>query len=222
MKLEDLIKRADELLQLGKTTLATASETRMGTYVGLANFCEFRAAVLAFVKQTFGADSPYYEDFDAFVPENAAWNVERGMGILKACREELAGGWVFTTRGLVSAEVFSDFLSMAEHLLGEGYKDAAAVMVGSVLEEHLRQLCKKNSIPIEAPKPDGTLAPLKADTLNSELSKAGIYSKLDVKNVTAWLDLRNKAAHGKYGEYNADQVGLVLQGVSTFIARTPL
>jgi hypothetical protein len=38
---------------------------------------------------------------------------------------------------------------MAQHLLEQNYKDAAAVMVGGVLEEHLRQLCIAASVPVE-------------------------------------------------------------------------
>ncbi len=38
---------------------------------------------------------------------------------------------------------------MAEHLLDEGYKDAATVIAGSSLEPHLRQLCQKSGIPTE-------------------------------------------------------------------------
>ena len=38
------------------------------------------------------------------------------------------------------AELFADFLEMADYLLSEGYKDPAAVLGGSMLEEHLRQL----------------------------------------------------------------------------------
>ena len=49
-----------------------------------------------------------------------------------------------------------------------------------------------------------------------------MYSKIDLQNVTAWLALRNKAAHGKYTEYTEAQVDLMLRGVSDFIARTPL
>ncbi len=41
------------------------------------------------------------------------------------------------------------------------------------------------------------------------------------KNVTAWLDLRNKAAHGEYGKYEADQVGLMIDGIRDFITRHP-
>ena len=35
------------------------------------------------------------------------------------------------------------------------------------------------------------------DKMNSDLCGASIYEKLDQKNITAWLDLRNKAAHGR-------------------------
>ena len=55
--------------------------------------------------------------------------------------------------------------------------------------------------------------------MNNDLAFADVYSKLDQKNVTAWLDLRNKAAHGKYDEYNADQVRNLLVGVREFAAR---
>jgi hypothetical protein len=38
---------------------------------------------------------------------------------------------------------------MAEHLLDQKYKDPATVVVGSVLEEHLRQLCTAAGLPVE-------------------------------------------------------------------------
>ena len=107
---------------------------------------------------------------------------------------------------------------MSKHLLDEKYKDPAAVMIGSVLEEHLRQLCSNNSVDTEIVK--GTdRVPKKADLMNSDLVKAGIYGVLEQKNVTAWLDLRNRAAHGKYSEYTFEQVQLMYQGVLDFITR---
>ena len=57
--------------------------------------------------------------------------------------------------------------------------------------------------------------------MNAELAKASAYSALDQKSVTAWLDLRNKAAHGKYSLYDRNQVDLLISGVSQFLARTP-
>jgi hypothetical protein len=108
---------------------------------------------------------------------------------------------------------------MSEYLLKEGYKDAAAVMIGSTLEEHLRHLCQSNAIPVEVNK-GGIPMPKKADLLNSELTASNVYNKLDQKAVTTWLDLRNKAAHGKYSEYTKEQVDLMYHGVINFISRT--
>ena len=63
--------------------------------------------------------------------------------------------------------------------------------------------------------------PKKADTLNADLAASGVYGKLDQKNVTAWLDLRNKAAHGHYKEYTKEQVTLLLNAVRDFVTRLP-
>ena len=126
---------------------------------------------------------------------------------------------MFTVKGLVAAELFADFLEMADHLLEQDYKDPAAVIIGSVLEEHLRQLCNANSISIEFENNKGILIPKNADRLNSDLAKEDVYSKLDQKAVTMWLDLRNKAAHGKYDEYTLEQVTNMYSGITEFMAR---
>jgi hypothetical protein len=143
------------------------------------------------------------------------------MGVVKGLLDDLKSGYVQTLVELVHGELFADFLEMAQHLLDTGFKDAAAVIAGSALEAHVRALCLKAGIATEIQRPDGNLAPKKADQMNSELATKGSYEKLDQKSVTAWLDLRNKAAHGKYGEYSAEQVALLIAGVRDFIRRVP-
>lgn len=138
------------------------------------------------------------------------------QGTLKAIREALDNNFLMRYEELIHADIFSDFLEMASYLLSEGYKDAAAVIIGSVLEEHIKKLCAKHKIFI-----DSNGRPKKADTLNSELASVGALTKLDQKNVTAWLDLRNKSAHGKYAEYTQQQVELFLQSVRDFLTRVP-
>jgi hypothetical protein len=137
-------------------------------------------------------------------------------GLLHALRAAYAAGFLSSIAQLIHADVFADFMEMSEHLLEEGYKDPAAVLVGSVLEEHLRKLCGAQAIPTQV-----GIKPKKADALNAELAGTNAYTKLDQKSVTAWLDLRNKAAHGKYSEYTKEQVALMIQGVRDFIARVP-
>lgn len=220
MTLKDLETRIDQLVAQAQTALSN-SQVSPGSYSRAMipeQWTGLRAAGLAFIESTFGREHSYYREFDAKV--NNGWETDGkyALGILTAIRDHIKGGWIETTKGLVTAKVFADFLEMAEHLLAEKYKDPAAVVVGSVLEEHLRQLCIAASVPIEDLS-HGKLVPRKADTLNAELAKVGKYDKLDQKQVTAWLDLRNKAAHGKYSEYAEQQVALMLAGVRDFISR---
>lgn len=121
-------------------------------------------------------------------------------------------------KGLVSAEVFSDFLDMASYLLEQGYKDAAAVMIGSVLEEHLRQLCQSNSIDTFDTK-NGRKIPKGGNMLNQSLRRANAYNQIDGRSIEFWFDIRNQAAHGNYGQYSRQQVELMLRGVLEFLAR---
>jgi hypothetical protein len=161
--------------------------------------------------------SQYIEAMKAILKSSGVENayvLAHIAGVLKALRTAYDFGYLATVTELIHADVFADFAEMAEHLLSEGYKDPAAVIIGSTLEEHLRQLCVKNGI---ATAVGGK--PKKADQLNAELGGQAIYSKLDQKSVTAWLDLRNKAAHGKYGDYTKEQVHLLIQGVQNFMTR---
>jgi hypothetical protein len=98
-------------------------------------------------------DSQYTQSMKSLLQKYTvarAYIVPHLAGILNALRIAYAEGYLATVAELVHADIFSDFVEMAEYLLSEGYKDPAAVIIGSVLEEHLRQLCAKNLIPVDA------------------------------------------------------------------------
>ena len=137
-------------------------------------------------------------------------------GILQALRDDYEGGYSRTVEELIHADVFADFLAMADELLAKKYKDPAAVIAGSVLEEHLRKLAVAAGVSVMVGG-----RPKKADTINADLVKATVYNKLEQKQVTAWLDLRNKAAHGHYDEYDDAQVLGLIRDVSAFMVRHP-
>lgn len=219
MQLTDISKRVDQLLEQSTGVLGTKRFNQYGNdYVDSGALSGLRASVLSFIAMVYGKDHSHYSEFDKATNNSYEYNAKKGHAILLSIQNEIEGGWLFSVKQLISAEIFSDFLEMAEHLLSQGYKDPAAVMIGSVLEENLRQLCIKNEIEIELEK-DGSFIAKKADRLNSDLAKSEIYTKLDQKAVTMWLDLRNKAAHGKYHEYTKEQVELMSQGVTEFLAR---
>ena len=150
--------------------------------------------------------SPYAAQLSDLLNQNLRPSLllYRLIGVVETLHADLKGGYLETLSEFLHGEVFGDFLEIADHLLRNGYKDAAAVITGSTLEAHSRQLCQRFGIPIEVQDNRGNLRPKKADRMNSDLASASAYNKLDQKNVTAWLDLRNKAAHGQYGEYNSE------------------
>jgi hypothetical protein len=218
--LNDVLRRADELLELGRKTRATGP-TGGGACDHQTTF-QLRASSLSFIDLVFGRDHPYFKDIDERARTYATFSVDVMNGVLAAARDQIASGWLTTLRGLVSAEVFSDFLEMAEHLLTEGYKESAAVMVGCVLEEHLRQLSGKHQVPVTETDRNGKTFPRRAAALNDDLKKANAYGPIDHKAVTQWLAVRNDAAHGATNAFTADQVRLMLDAVTNFLSRTPL
>jgi hypothetical protein len=178
---------------------------------------------VAAIHQITGKESPYSEEverlFGTLPPLHE--HMTSIMGVVKGLLTDISAGYLKTLVEIVHGDIFSDFLEMAQHLYESNYKDAAAVIAGSTLESHLRELCRKVGISVETPKGGGGVVHKKADAMNSELASAKAYSKLDQKSVTAWLDLRNKAAHGEYGKYTQEQVSLLISGVRDFMARNP-
>jgi len=242
---EEIITRIDKLINKGKNVLALYPsangssaysngrvltrgmrffEQNQPTRINNAQtlnesfFTEWQSQALSFLTNLLGTEGTYTKKFEELVTSGCRICVEHGQGVLCALKEDISQGYLTPFKSLVAADMFSDFLKMAEYLLEESYKDAAAVITGGVLEEHLRKLCDKNAIPVTTIK-DGKSIPLKAEMLNQELNKANVYNKLDMKQVTSWLDLRNKAAHGKYDEYTKEHVTLMLQGIMDFVRR---
>lgn len=217
MNKTELLKRIDHILQQAQDVLQTSRLSGYGAIVDSGLQLGFRTSSLSFIKSLYGENHIFYTDFDSNVKGDRASYTNDGIGILKSIRHEIEQDWLTKISQLVSAEIFSNFLEMAKHLLDNKYKDPAAVIIGSVLEEHLRKLCKTNNIDTMFLK-NGDNIPKKADSLNSDLCKSEVYNLMIQKNVTAWLDLRNKAAHGKYSEYTIDNVNLMYLGVVNFVA----
>jgi len=218
MTKDDIIKQIDNHLELWRTARARSEYDDLSD-LGESETTLILTRLAATVDRLSPEGSRYKQNAHAVLAkygETNPYNSQLLVGILQALRADYEAGYLSSVQELIHADIFGDFLEMARYLLFEGYKDAAAVITGGVLEEHLRKLCIKATLPTTVQG-----RPKKADTLNSELATAGVISKLDQKNVTAWLDLRNKSAHGKYSEYTKDQVELFVQSVQDFITRIP-
>jgi hypothetical protein len=174
---------------------------------------------LAAILRVTGKSSLYFKRANQIVEQNMH-NTDKLLniiGVIKAVKDDIGAGYLESAEELIHGTIYSDFLEMADYLVQEGYKDPAAVVGGAALESHLRLLCKK--LNIEVVNSSGKTK--KADLLNAEIAKASGYSVLDQKNITAWLDLRNRAAHGYFNSYADNQVVLMISGIRDFITRNP-
>jgi hypothetical protein len=206
MQTEQIRQRIDALIELGTTAKqnrgsATATENSRNE-----DWARRYTQSITCLRDVFGEHHPYYLEFQKHCGNHRFQEHAIGLGILKSARADVDSGYLNGLIGRISAEVYSDIFDMATYLLESHLKDPAAIVTGIALEAHLRGLCKRHGIPLEYVDRAGELQAKKASVLNSELAKAGIYSKLDEKLIIGWQDLRNKAAHGQFSEYTLDQV----------------
>jgi len=218
-----LIEESQKLIEIGKELIEYA-KTNGGKTADeqVQKFTLWTNRTGEFIVRIKGKDSQPVLTFNQFRATMRMSNLHSNsygfllevIGALESIKYELENGLLNDIQKLLQADIFSDFLEMGEHLLKEGYKDAAAVIIGSVLEDTLRKLCDNNGISTVNPKGN----PLTIDPLNTELAKAEVYNKLVQKQITSWADLRNNAAHGHFEKYDSKQVEMMLLFVQSFCA----
>lgn len=173
---------------------------------------------LNLLKRVFGGQSDQYQNFkDAYtvLEENGFTNgiaLHKAIGILGSAKDDYENGFAFDLRTRITADLFNDFLERAEYLLGGGDYEAAAVITGCVLEDGLRKLCSRYPAIALSDRPA-------LDFMNGQLAKAGAYNTLTQKKITVLADLRNKAAHGKWNEFEKKDVEKMISEVRDFMER---
>lgn len=207
---ERILNRLHELIDLGNKVLATRRSpapnhiTSDFVDVQLAN--QWMVSCLNLLRASFGEESVHYQRMKSLESAYPKWpHANQAFGVLLAAKDDLESGALFSVRALIEAELFDGFLEQAEHLHGFGYFQPAAVVAGCVLEDGLRKLCARQNIELgDSPK---------LDAMNAALAKQGVYSKLTQKRVTSLVDIRNNAAHGKWDQFNSQDVDGMIRAV---------
>jgi hypothetical protein len=188
-----------------------------GSDMGPARCTQLRTACLAAIQRAVGTNSVYFQQAQEHKQVGYEFvHLASVVGVCRSLLTDIRNNYLRSLAEVIHSDVFADYLEMADHLNSSGYKDAATVIAGSTLEAHLKSLAAKFAVStLTAGKP------IKADTLNADLARVNAYTKIDQKNVTAWLGLRNDAAHGNYGGYTQSQVTVLISSLREFISRNP-
>lgn len=212
-KINKLSRRFMELLFQADAVIATkhyvSNSISSGDYVDREMYLAWKTKAKHLLSLACGEFSPHAKAFQGAVSAPYSTNYQMTVSaraVLEAAQEDYDGGYFSSVRNLVQAEVFSDELDQASELLKAGYKIAAAVIAGVVLETNLRRMCADNSI-----------VPASLNRMNDDLTKAGVYSLLVKKQIIAWADIRNNAAHGRPNAFDESDVSDMIAKVSDFI-----
>lgn len=215
-EVDELVARSEKLSQEASTSHSTLKAASVEELTAIAT----RGGQL--IRRLYVGDSQYLERWQKILSTRSFTKMHSGyyehvsemVGVLRAIQHDIKSGLIRNVRGLLQAEIFADFLDMTEHLLQEGYKDAAAVLLGAVMEDSLRKIATAHGV--NTVGPNGR--PLTIDPLNVALAKAGVYNALVQKQITSWANLRNDAAHASFAKYDHETVRQMLMFVQKFCA----
>ena len=204
---EDILKRINELINMGNEVLSTTHMVGYYEFVDNGKFRGFRSASLSFLARIFGARHTYYKEFIEHVKESSPPYTKAGINMLQAAKAEIEGGWLFTVEGQVSAEIFADFIALAKEALDDN-KDVAAVLACAALEDALKRVAIKENLDVDDKDMSKVINALKAE---------GVIKGAQAPIVQSYVTLRNKAFHAEWEKFDKESVSSVIGFTEQFL-----
>jgi hypothetical protein len=134
---------------------AKSHQSDVSDVLKLTDVISLRTRCMAAVERATGPTSVYFQKVAAPQQKHShEWHrLAAQVGVVESLLHDLRQGYIRSLQELVHGEVFADYLEMADYLLESHYKDAAAVIAGSTLEGHLRQLASKFGLATQSERP---------------------------------------------------------------------
>ena len=186
-------------------------------------------AAIDCIRRVAGPNSAYAQQSETYLthpnrPSIPGRAVSPVYELIRSLRSDIDAGLLVSFEQTTRAETYGDMLDSASRLLDEdepGYKAAATVLAGSILEEHLRKLCESNGIETTYPDRGGTMRQKTADRMNNDLAGASVYSKGDQTLILGWIHFRNDAAHARHENLHTETIANMVRSIRTIIQQYP-
>lgn len=154
-----------------------------------------------------------------FGAQDAGETFEQLRAIVIALRDDAIAGRLATAEESIRTDVLDDLVGMAERLLADGFKDPAAIIMGTVLAEKLKKLCQINCLSIESVDGD-VVIPKNVAQMNEALFGFDVYTEQERDLVTNLNDIRLKALKGENASFTNADTAMMLTWLREFLART--
>lgn len=216
-----LLNQFHDLNAIGDELMSRKSVSTYGLAVNESLYVKWRAQVVNLLDRVLPTKSPLRKTVSKFLDfNNSASCADEILSTLCAVEADFKIGILDDLEKRIEAVVSVNYMEQAEDLIRESTDVSksyipAAVLAGAVLEKNLRTLCIKNDPPISLTKPGG-----KKKTMNpliDDLKEAGVFNEIFAKQLRAWADIRNAAAHGMFEEFTKDQVASMIAGINQFL-----
>jgi hypothetical protein len=187
-----------------------------------SKFIEWRTQIISILSYIVQQDHLHFQTIKTLGTMKADESSLRGViAFTKGIKATLEDGFLEKLSTQIEAEIAADYIGMAERVLLESTAEkfhyvSAAMLICAVLERGLKELCLKQEPPIPCLSEKGGYKTL--NPLIDDLKKAGTISELKAKQLRAWADIRNAAAHGQFESFSVTEVEQMIQGVTHFLA----
>lgn len=146
-------------------------------------------------------DAPYRKKVDRIAEANHGYGVHYAVRevslVLTNLLRDADAGMLATVADQARAETFDDFLEHASYYVENLQTQEAGVIAGVVFEDAIRKVCRKIGIPEKG---------VKLDRLISALASLGEFTGVKAKRARAAADVRSKATHAQWGEFELEDV----------------
>ena len=109
---------------------------------------------------------------------------------------------------------------MAKNHIEAGNLQSGLILIGAVIEKHLRNLCLAGNINTTNQQL-GSATPKKPLQLTGEAYKKKLYDRQQHKKIITWLEICGNAALNSISDISVEQVQDMHADVSRFLADTP-
>jgi len=215
MSIEDtVVARISELIQEGRQ-LSIGNEYGQVQGDPHLHKCKgWLAAAVNIVQLIVPSEQSFYrKSCEKIASAEMGYAVHQSVGevttILENLLKDAEAGLIVSVADQARAEVFDDFLDHGKAYLAAGFKNEAGVIAGVVFEDSIRRVCRKIGL-VERGK---TL-----DSLISALVNKSILTATKAKRARASADVRTKATHAQWDEFDKPDVENTIVFTEEFIA----